>query len=312
LAKILIVKLGYSETLDPEISRTSSLGDVLRTTVLLHKFKDDHVSWLVDEHAYPLLEDNPLIQRILIYDLNSVLQLQHERFDTVINLEKVPGICALCDSIDAWRRFGFRFDSSNGTAQAYDHAERAMSLCDNKDLKKNHEQYWQEALYHMIGAEWDKEEYILGYKPKSSVQYDIGFNWSVGSKWPNKAWKKENWKKLEEIIGNKFTVCYQKGMNELHEYIEWVNSCRLLITNDSLGLHIAFALRKKTIALYGPTSSKEICLYNRGIILLPETDYECIPCLIPTCTQEKVCMDHISPERVFKAAVKILGSTGHE
>jgi|TARA_B100000959_G_scaffold109373_1_gene115368 heptosyltransferase-2 len=92
LAKILIVKLGYSKTLDPEISRTSSLGDVLRTTVLLHKFKDDHVSWLVDEHASPLLEENPLIQRILIYDLNSVLQLHHKRFDTVINLEKVPGI----------------------------------------------------------------------------------------------------------------------------------------------------------------------------------------------------------------------------
>jgi len=29
MAKVLIIKLGYSETLDPEIGETSSLGDVL-------------------------------------------------------------------------------------------------------------------------------------------------------------------------------------------------------------------------------------------------------------------------------------------
>ena len=73
MAKILIVKLGYSETLDAEISRKSSLGDVLRTTVLLHAFKNDDVSWLVDEHAFPLLEGNPYIRQILVFDLISVL-----------------------------------------------------------------------------------------------------------------------------------------------------------------------------------------------------------------------------------------------
>ena len=33
--KVLIIKLGYSETLDPEIGRVPSLGDVMRTTVIL-------------------------------------------------------------------------------------------------------------------------------------------------------------------------------------------------------------------------------------------------------------------------------------
>ena len=54
MAKILIVKMGYSETLDSHMSRISSLGDVLRTTVILHLFKNDHVTWLVDEKAYLL------------------------------------------------------------------------------------------------------------------------------------------------------------------------------------------------------------------------------------------------------------------
>ena len=38
--KILIIKLGFSETLDEEISRFSSLGDVLRTTPILPTLKE--------------------------------------------------------------------------------------------------------------------------------------------------------------------------------------------------------------------------------------------------------------------------------
>ncbi|HCJ65939.1 MAG TPA: glycosyl transferase, partial [Elusimicrobia bacterium] len=67
MAKVLIIKLGYSETLDKEISVTSSLGDVLRTTIILNYFKNDVVTWLVDEKAYPLLEGNPYVKRILIF-----------------------------------------------------------------------------------------------------------------------------------------------------------------------------------------------------------------------------------------------------
>ena len=104
MKKTLIIKTGYSETLDKNISYKSSLGDVLRTTVILHLLKDNHVTWLVDEHAFKLLHGNPYIDRILIYNLTSVLQLQRERFDTVINFEKVPGLCALADSVNAWRR----------------------------------------------------------------------------------------------------------------------------------------------------------------------------------------------------------------
>src|SRR5512138_2746502 len=144
MAKVLIIKLGYSETIDAGISKVTSLGDVLRTTVILHAFKDDQVTWLVDEAAYPLLENNPFIHRILPYDLTSVLQLQRERYDTVINLEKVPGVCALADSVAAWRRYGFRFDEAKGEAEAYDRCENIFTLCKDTDLKRSHKGSWQQ------------------------------------------------------------------------------------------------------------------------------------------------------------------------
>jgi heptosyltransferase-2 len=308
MAKILIIKLGYSETIDPEIGRTSSLGDVLRSTVILYPFKNDHVTWLVDQAAYPLLEENPYIRRILVYDLTSVLQLQKERYDTVINLEKVPGICALADSVAAWRRHGFRFDEVKGEAEAYDRCESIFSLCKDADLKRAHRGSWQQALLEVVGAKWEGQEYVLGYRPKTTETHDVGLNWAVGSKWPNKAWPEANWEELKKLIGGTYTYSLQQGLDSLHEYMDWINSCRLLVTNDSLGLHIALALRKKVVVLYGPTNPNETFFYGRGEVLYPSVDYDCIPCLAPTCRQKRVCMEFISPEVVKEKIDALLRS----
>lgn len=300
MAKVLILKLGYSETIDAGISKVTSLGDVLRTTVILYPFADDHVTWMVDEAAYPLLEGNSHINRILLYNLDSVLHLQRERFDTVINLEKVPGICALADSIAARRRYGFRFDAAKGAAEAYDGCEKVFSLCKSIDLKRAHRKSWQESLLQVVGAKWAGQEYILGYQPKTTERYDVGLNWAVGSKWPNKAWPAEQWDELKGLLAGNYSYCMQQGMDNLYEYMDWINSCRLIVTNDSLGLHIAVALRKKVIVLYGPTNPNETFFYNRAEVLYPEVDYSCIPCLSPSCSQAKQCMEYITASDVKK------------
>lgn len=310
MAKVLIIKLGYSETLDKDISATTSLGDVLRTTVILNFFKKDDVSWLVDKKAASLLEGNPFISRVLVYNLETVLQLQRERFDTVINLEKVPGICALADSINAWRRFGFRLDEYRGAAQSYDGAEKVLSLSLNLYKKRKSRKYWQEALVEMIGKKWSGQEYILGYKPKSKAIYDIGFNWAVGDKWKNKAWPKECWEDLEELLKNKYSISWQRGLDNINEYIEWINSCRAIVTNDSLGMHLAISLKRQVIVLFGPSSSSEVYLYNRGKILLPKTGYKCIPCLKRECFQKINCLHFIKPDYVKKEIEKIFKKNG--
>lgn len=309
--KVLIIKLGYSETLDPEVSRTTSLGDVLRTTVILHAFRDCEVTWLVDEKAYPLLEGNPHIRRILSYDLTSVLQLKAESFDTVVNFEKVPGICALADSINAWRRFGFRFDAASGEARAYDGCERVFTLCKDTEEKRHHTESWQQMLMDIVGAPWTGQEYVLGYKPKGKVTHDVGFNHIVGPKWPTKAWPEAHWKRLEALLAPA-SVSWQKGLNNLYEYIEWVHSCRALVTTDSLGLHIALALRKPVVVLYGPTHANETYLYGRGSAIYPK-GYDCLPCFSPTCHQPVHCLQTITPEQVaesFRALARTPAGAG--
>lgn len=303
--KVLIIKLGYSETLVGEISRKTSLGDVLRSTVLLPLFKDAHVTWLVDEKAISLLKGNPHIDRIMPYDLTSVLQLRAERFDTVINLEKVAGICAFSDSLTAWRRYGFRFDPESGSAEAYDGSQHVLELCMSQKDKLSNKKYWEDFLFEMVGKKWNGEVPTIGYRPSTKEAYDIGFNYNVGEKWPIKAWPLEYWKELESMIGSRHTISWQQGLKSIEEYIEWINSCRLLVTNDSLGLHIAHALDKKVVALFGPTLSSEVYV-KHGIKLLPEKDYDCLPCLSTVCVKDRVCMYDISPKTVLTHVERLL------
>lgn len=296
--KILIMKLGYSETLDSEIARIPSLGDVLRTTPILwalkEKYPDSNITWLVDRQAEPLLRGNGLIDRILVWDEFVPFQLMKEKFDVLVNLEKIPGVCALSDIIDAWVKYGFRFDSVNGIYHAYERGLDFIDYIEKKKIGKSRD-CWQKILIEMMGAKWKGQKYIIGYKPKSGETYDVGLNYTVGSKWPHKAMPIEKWQKLEkELAKEGYKVSWQQGADDLYEYIDWINSCGIIVSNDSLGLHIAFALNKKVIGLFGPTDSKEIYFYGKSKVVRSGEKCKYMPCYKIECISGKRCMEKIN------------------
>lgn len=312
--KVLILKTGYSEILDKRSnSRTVSLGDVLRSTPLLHAFSGDHVTWVTDPRALPLLEGSPLIDRILPYDFTTVIQLESEEYDTVVNLEKIPGICALADRIKARRsRFGFVFDSQTGEAEAYERAEGALAFGTDHSLKKTNERPFQELLFEVIGRDWKGEEYVLGYTPSTEERKDIALNTSVGKKWPVKAWPMENWDALEKMLqkhGHSVTRQDKQGkeiLTDLNSYMGWLNSSRVIVSGDTLGMHLGIAMKKKVLGLFGPTPHREVYFYGRGkAVLCPETR-DCMPCFERDCRYDVSCMQSITPERVHEAIKKIV------
>jgi len=274
LKKILIIKTGYSETLDPEENgRSVSLGDILRTTVLLNLYKQDHVTWVVDERGLPIVLSTPFVRRPLVYDLSTVLQLQAERFDTVINLEKVPGICTWAESISATRKYGFRYDPHEMDIDGYDFSQLALSTIAEKNaFGQINNGCWSELLYKIVGKTWGGEEYCFK-RPDYGESFGIGFNYRVGGKWPEKSWPRERWDLLRDLIkenGPASIISWQpkEVLNDLNKYFDWINSCRMIVTNDSLGLHVAIALKKKVVALFGPSNPKEVHLYGRGVALV--------------------------------------------
>ena len=263
----------------------------MRSTVLLNLYEEDHVTWLVDEKAYPILKNNTYVDRVLIYDLTSVLQLRSEHFDTVINLEKVPGLCALADQITAWRRYGFRFDVKAGEAEAYDGTQNALSVCHDGRMKRQSQRYWQEHLFEMVGAQWSDEEYVFGYEAAGEEQYDVGLNYQVGNKWPSKCWAMEKWERLKNELQSEYRVSWQQGLDDMEQYFDWIGSCRLLVTNDSFGLHLAIAMKKKVVGIFTSTTPHETYMYGRGMIVLAG-DCACphVPCHQPVCRYDtKMC-----------------------
>jgi len=305
--KILVIKTGYSELLDGHTnSRKVSLGDILRTTPILHLFKQDEVKWVTDLDAFPLLEGNPFISELLPFDLPTTLQLKSEEYDRVINLEKIPGICALADEIKAKRnRYGFTFNPRTGKAEAYDNSCNILAVGANSKLKKGNKKTFQELLFKMLGAKWKKEEYVLGYKPKTEECFDFILNTKVGLKWPTKSWPDQYWNELEaKLVNGGFKVARQdkqdeKILNNLYSYIDWINQGKVIISNDSLGLHLGIALKKTVFGFFGSTPYSEIYFYNRGKAIVPDKNYDCMPCFSGTCIKEKSCMCDLLPEKAY-------------
>lgn len=308
--KILIIKLGYSETLDPEIGKVVSLGDVVRCTVILEslkeKYEDSNITWLVAPEAFPLLADNPYIDRILVWDEFVPFVLMREQFDMVVNLEKIHGICALADMIQAWEKVGFRFDSRSGEYSAYERSVGATKYIQSKASGEKSHDIWQRVLVEMVGCEWKGQEYSLGYKPKPKQFYDVGFNYYVGSKWPTKAMVKERWEELAKKLElQNISYSWQQGMSNLYEYMDWIAGCKVLVTSDSLGVHLALAMKKSVVVLFGSTSGEEIYYYGRGASIYPKfgnmlNEYQCVPCYNPTCKKEKHCMDFIDLDDIVE------------
>lgn len=313
---VLIIKTGYSEILDFQDSNKSSLGDVLRTTSLLHLFKNDNVTWLTDKDALPLLEGNPYINKLLQLDLITIMHLLENEYDTLINLEKNLNVCKLSNIITAWRKYGFRYDKKTNDTEAYDRAFEILNIGSNIEIKRENNKTFQQLLFEMVGATWKGEEYVLGYKSQTAEKYDIGLNTTVGSKWPTKCWPIEQGETLERmLIKDGLTVSRQdkqgeKVLSSIQGYIDWINSCKMIVGSDSLGLHLGLALKKKVLGIFGPTSSSEIEFYGRGEGISPKETPLCAPCFKPKCDQQYKlsCIELISAKEVYDKVKKIFNS----
>jgi len=75
----------------------------------------------------------------------------------------------------------------------------------------------------------------------------------------------------------------------------------VVVTGDSLGMHLAIAEKRPVVALFGPTCPQEIELYGRGEVITATS--HCAPCYRADCSRNPTCMQAIEPGPVV-AAVK--------
>ncbi|MDP8263647.1 MAG: glycosyltransferase family 9 protein [Candidatus Ancaeobacter aquaticus] len=331
--KILIIKIG-------------ALGDVLRTTPILHSLKENYpnaqITWLTDLNAQPLLKNNPYIDRVLSNTFENTILLQAEEYDYIFNFEKIPYAVALTNLLKGKIKKGFGL-SSWGTSCPLDSAsDYAFELGLDNDLKfhKNKKTY-QEILFDMCGYTYHGDEYILDVKKETNLTRTfgelqgsvIGLNTGSGGIFAGKGWTFNAWcllvKKLtgqfnatclllggpreEKLNGaiikevNSNQVINTGSGNSLDEFISIVDMCDLVVSGDTLGMHIAIGLKKKIVVLFGATCSQEIDVYGRGV-KLQAPGVSCAPCYKSICDKNEICLQGISEDAVFNAIRALLPS----
>ena len=95
------------------------------------------------------------------------------------------------------------------------------------------------------------------------------------------------------------------GHTTLAEFIELAAACRVYLTNDSGGMHIASALGVPTVAVFGATDP--IATGPTGpLARVVREPVECSPCLLRECPIDHRCMTRVPAERVAQAAQELL------
>ena len=97
------------------------------------------------------------------------------------------------------------------------------------------------------------------------------------------------------------------GRTTLPEMVEWVRLSELMVTNDTGPMHVAAALGRPVVALFGPTEPRRTGPYGQLEHVL-QLSLPCVPCLKPTCSypQPMECLRALPLGSVIDAVVKRL------
>jgi heptosyltransferase-2 len=324
--RILIIKLG-------------AIGDVIRTTPLLVKFKkqypDSHITWIT---KHPEILPQKYIDAVLKPDYNSVLLVQNSSFDIAVNLDKDKEACFLIKQADAKEKFGFSWSDNNhiiGLSEAAN--EKILTgLFDN--YSKSNTKSYQEEIFEICGFNFKNEHNILHVdenlsgkwqiiRKESSGKKIIGLNTGCGKRWPSRMWPKDHWVSLIKLLQNsnyfpvllggedehqmntvyfKETGSYYPGHYPVKEFIAIVNNCDLIVTAVSMSLHIAAGLGKQVVLFNNIFNKNEFELYGNGVILEPESGCDCY--FGSKCSRTRHCMLDIKPIVVFEAIKNLVGA----
>lgn len=99
--------------------------------------------------------------------------------------------------------------------------------------------------------------------------------------------------------------CYNfAGKTSMRELISLISLSDLIISNDSGPMHIAAALKKSLIAIFGSTNPLRTGPWGQATVL--HKDAPCSPCYRRECPKNFCCMLNITPDEVFMHAHHML------
>ncbi len=190
--KILFIKLG-------------AIGDVIRTTPLLEKYKekygDCHFTWIT--HSPQVVPKNE-VDEILKWEESSVSYLSNQEFDIAINLDKEKEACMLLSLVNSKDKFGFIWKDGHLNTATNNAEHKLITGLFDHISKRNTKNYLQE-IFEICHFDFNGEDYKINLNQKGSDIWKkklrklangktiIGLNTGCGLRWKTRLWPKEHW-----------------------------------------------------------------------------------------------------------------------
>ncbi|MBM2839816.1 MAG: hypothetical protein HW412_344 [Bacteroidetes bacterium] len=333
--RILIVKLAAVG----DVLRTTSILPPLK-----QKYPGSEITWVTKSSAAPLLQGNKLIDRLLLVEENYVEFLKHERFDVGICLDADALSATIHSMAECSNRFGFVSDRAGKVAPVNDNATEWWLMGVNDELKKKNRKTYQQIMYEICSLPLPThkpqlplddrgKEFGRNFLRRNGINLSskiLGINTGGGGRWQYKKWTFEGYtgfirllkqrhpgvqlllfggpeevdlnKRIHATVGD--AVIDAGCENSLMEFSSLIDSVNVLLTSDSLAMHMGVALGKATIVLVGPTSPWELDVFGNGEIV--HSDIECLVCYLSRCDKVVTCMNTLSPEYVVSRVTQFL------
>lgn len=320
--EILIIKLG-------------ALGDVIRTTPLVTKFREEfpgcRITWVTQS---PAILPKDKIEQILGFDFSTQLILEGKHFEVAVNLDKEQEACNLLAKVNARKKMGF-ITKDGHLAAADDHAVHKILTGAFDSLSKANTKNYLEEIFEICGFKFNGEEYLLNVnvdflqkwntiKVQADGKKVIGLNTGCGPRWATRLWPEQYWVELVQwlkenrfypvLLGGKDedernlrlqkeTGAFYPGYYSLEEFIAITTHCDLVVTAVSMMMHIATALKKKLVLFNNIFNPHEFYLYERGRILEPVTGCDCF--YGNHCSRSRLCMQDLEVRQVTDAILNL-------
>jgi lipopolysaccharide heptosyltransferase III len=301
------------------------------------------ITWITRKESVPLLQRNPFIDEILELGPEALAHLSARTFDRVINLDASKTSAALAAVAQSHRKDGFVLDE-RGYVQPTNGAARSwLEAGVFDDIKRQGSATYQDRMAAILDLSGRKHHYVFELSTDEiararthleSIGVDfgrplIGLNTGAGGRWPLKQWREDGYIELVSRIRSRedvqFVLLGGPAEQERNDRLKRASSvplldpgcensvrhfgallghCDVAVTGDTLAMHLALALGKRTVVLFGPTSAAEIELYGLGEKVVP--DMTCLSCYKTSCDFVPNCMDLITVEMVERAVLRQL------
>ncbi len=325
--RILIIHL---EALGAVLRSTALLAPIKR------RFPRSHITWVTQRPADQLLLGNLFVDRVISFEPANILGLISLQFDVTYCIDKSFQATGLAAQIQTEALYGFKLEPTTGSivpASKTANELWQLGLSNQKKFFENQKPETRLTCEALDLGPFQRDPYILKLNESETRESLSRKNrWSQDSKivvglntgCSNViAYKKMSVKAHRDLIqklstNSNFQIVLLGGKEdsdrnaEIGKGLEVIQSstnlglrdgiiscaaCDIIVSGDSLGMHIGIALKKWMVAWFGPTCSQEIDLFDNGIRVLSEAP--CGPCWKRVCDKPIMCYDLVDLEKIY-------------